>query len=277
MFTYSLVHRTVHTYPALACRSRNELRLQPRHDSAQRLVQFQLDVSPSAEIQLEKDYFGNDVWLVSVEADHEELVIASASLVDLERGSTVTLSRPWNARDINRSSVREFCLPSPRVPKLDATNDLIGELGLQPGSVEDLLHLNRCLPGEMTYIQGVTQVNTPLAEVLERRWGVCQDFAHVMLALARELGWPARYVSGYLAPEKGASTGESHAWVEIASPDGGWLGLDPTHGAPVGEHHIAVAVGRDYDDAAPLKGTFVSSRPGGPPQVEVSVQRLGEQ
>lgn len=95
----------------------------------------------------------------------------------------------------------------------------------------------------------------------------------MLLAIARELGWPARYVSGYLVPEAGAAEGESHAWVEICSAGGDWLGYDPTHGGPAGPELVAVAVSRDYSDAAPVRGSFVSAAPGLAPEVIVLAER----
>jgi transglutaminase-like putative cysteine protease len=111
--------------------------------------------------------------------------------------------------------------------------------------------------------------------VLERRVGVCQDFAHVMLGLCRYLEWPARYVSGYWVPAENLGTLESHAWVEVGTPGGEWVGLDPTYATVVQDHHVSAAVGRDYDDAAPLHGVFVAAEPGETPEVEVVIRRIG--
>src|SRR5260370_3623870 len=112
-----------------------------------------------------------------------------------------------------------------------------------------------------------------LQEILEGRVGVCQDFAHVLIALARHLGWPARYVSGYLVPEA-ESEGYSHAWVEIGSSDGSWLGLDPTHKVETTEWHVAIAVGRDYSDVSPRRGAVLSEGPGAPPEGSVRISAV---
>jgi transglutaminase-like putative cysteine protease len=95
-----------------------------------------------------------------------------------------------------------------------------------------------------------------------------------MLGLARQAGWPARYVSGYVVPGNAEAVAESHAWVEVATPDGRWIGLDPTHGVAVRDGHIRVAVGRDYDDAAPVRGIFAGQLPGEPPEVTVMIRAL---
>jgi len=109
---------------------------------------------------------------------------------------------------------------------------------------------------------GVTDVSTPISDVVKHRRGVCQDFANLMLAILRSNGLPARYVSGYIEafdPESGdemTGAAASHAWVEVYLPGGTWWGLDPTNNQVVGERHIVVAVGRDYHDVAPMRGTY---------------------
>ena len=128
------------------------------------------------------------------------------------------------------------------------------------------MRVNRSMRERFSYVPGATTVGTGLPEVLERRVGVCQDFAHVMLALARRAGWPARYVSGYLVPGGSEEVAESHAWVEVATPDGRWIGLDPTHGIVVRDGNIRVAVGRDYDDVAPVRGSSPASSPASRPR-----------
>src|ERR1700687_3073653 len=143
-------------------------------------------------------------------------------------------------------------------------------MGLRDGDWESLRRANRDLRLRFEYLPGSTVVSSTLQEILERRVGVCQDFAPVLIALARHLGWPARYVSGYVVPEA-ESEGNSHAWVEIGSADGGWLGLDPTHMRETGDWHVAVAVVRDYSDVSPLRGVFVSASPGAPPEVSVRI------
>ena len=270
MAVITVTHTTVQRYPAPACRSRNEVRLQPRDGGGQRLVEFSLEVSPAAEIDAEHDYFDNTVWLVSVEADHLELSITARSVVETGGLVPEAISQPaWEASELTCHPALEFTLPSPRVPRLGEIAALIRELDLPAHPGAALVEANHRLRQVFTYRSGTTSVATPLREVLAQRSGVCQDFAHVMLAIARELGWPARYVSGYLVAAAGAAVGESHAWVEVCGADGTWTGYDPTHGCPAGPEHIAVAVGRDYGDAAPLRGTFMSAAPGLPPEVTV--------
>lgn len=268
------MHSNRHRYPAVAQRSRNEVRLQPRETPAQRLEHFHLEVQPDAELSSSFDYFGNSVWLVSVEAPHRELVITAHSEVRVLPPQEVHLDRPWEPDRLAHDPALEFALPSPRVPRVPAIGELARTLEVEIGDGEALYQAMRRLPEHLAYLRGATSVMTGVAEVLDRRVGVCQDFAHVMLALCRHLGWPARYVSGYWVPDLDQATLESHAWVEVATPQGEWVGLDPTYATAVHDHHMAVAVGRDYDDAAPLRGIFVAAEPGEPPDVEVVIRRL---
>jgi transglutaminase-like putative cysteine protease len=270
------VHSNRHRYRAVAQRSRNEVRLQPRQTPAQRLEHFHLEVQPDAELSSSLDYFGNPVWLVSVEAPHRELVITAHSEVSVVPTDEVRLDRPWGPGQLARDPALEFALPSPRVPRLPAIAELARTLECEAGDGAALYQAMRRLPEHLAYLRGATSVMTGVAEVLDRRVGVCQDFAHVMLALCRQLGWPARYVSGYWVPDLDLGTLESHAWVEVGTPQGDWVGLDPTYATAVHDQHVSVAVGRDYDDAAPLRGMFVAAEPGEPPEVEVVIGRLVE-
>ena len=142
-----------------------------------------------------------------------------------------------------------------------------------------LLDLNRWVHSEFKYMPGTTEVNTPLTTVIRQRRGVCQDFSHLMLSILRTYGLPARYVSGYIeacdpALDKSELVGAtaSHAWVEVYLPGGFWWGLDPTNNQETGERHVKVAVGVDYQDAAPLKGTYKGAE-GQKLEVMVSVKR----
>jgi transglutaminase-like putative cysteine protease len=272
---YAIAHSNRHRYRAVAQRSRNEVRLQPRQTPAQRLEHFHLEVSPDAELSSSVDYFGNAVWLVSVEAPHLELVITAHSEVSLVVTEEVRLDRPWDRERLARDPALEFALVSPRVPWLPAIAELARTLEVEAGDGEALYMAMRRLPEHLSYLRGATSVMTSVADVLERRVGVCQDFAHVMLALCRYLRWPARYVSGYWVPDQDLGTLESHAWVEVATPEGEWVGLDPTHAIVVRDQHVSAAVGRDYDDAAPLHGVFVAAEPGETPEVEVVIRRIG--
>ena len=272
---YEIVHDSIHHYDSSASRSRNEVRLQPLPREGVQLERFLLEVSPAAEMDAQVDHFGNPIWLVSVEAPHSELRVTARSQVSIvPRDGVASAALRWDQAELNRTPAVEFRLPSPRIPELAAIKALAREMGLREGDWDSLQRANRDLRLRFEYVPGSTVVSSTLEEILEGRVGVCQDFAHVLIALARHLGWPARYVSGYLVPEA-ESEGYSHAWVEIGSSDGSWLGLDPTHRVETTEWHVAIAVGRDYSDVSPLRGVFVSEGPGAPPEVSVKIAAVG--
>jgi transglutaminase-like putative cysteine protease len=272
---YSIVHTTRQRYREAVHRSRNEVRLHPLDSLTQRVAAAEVDVNPPAEVAVSIDYYNNLVWSVAVEAPHRELVLAVSSEVELAPPSfEPVIEHPWDDDALAFNPTIEFTAASPRVPRLDAVDILLQECGVRYRDASSLVRANAELRERFAYVPGATTVGTGLLEVLERRVGVCQDFAHVMLAMARQAGWPARYVSGYLLPRRSDAIGESHAWVEIATPDGRWVGLDPTHGIAVRDGHIRVAVGRDYDDVAPVRGIFAGQLPGEPPEVTVVIRQL---
>ena len=228
-----------------------------------------------AEVAATLDYYSNSVWMIAVESPHRELVIEARSEVDVQQPIfEAVVDYPWDTDSLSGHPAVEFTAPSPRVPRLKAIETLMDEVGVRSYDPDSLMNANQTLHQHFAYVAGATSVGTRLPEVLERRVGVCQDFAHVFLALARQAGWPARYVSGYLVPEGAETRGESHAWVEVGTPEGGWVGLDPTHGLTVGGGHVRVAVGRDYDDVAPVRGTFAGQLPGEPPEVTVVIKAM---
>ena len=275
MPAYSIVHTTRQRYQEAVHRSRNEVRLHPIESVTQHVIASSVDIDPVAEVATSIDYFNNTVWSIAVETPHRELVLTVSSEVEVVRPPfEPDLRHPWSDDALAFNPTVEFTAPSPRVPRLRAVEMLLDECGVGFRDAESLLGANESLRDRFDYVPGATTVGTSLSEVLERRVGVCQDFAHVLLAMARQAGWPARYVSGYLLPKATETIGESHAWVEVAAPDGRWIGLDPTHGIAVRDKHIRVAVGRDYDDVAPVRGIFAGQLPGEPPEVGVVIRTL---
>jgi transglutaminase-like putative cysteine protease len=177
--------------------------------------------------------------------------------LDLSVSEAVRLNWP------DRRYLFDFLMPSMHAPMTPELEALSKELLPSSGSfAEVILNLNRYIFKNFTYMPGVTDVRTPLTEVLKKRQGVCQDFAHLMIALVRCAGLPARYVSGYIETEPVdevtglAGATASHAWVEVYLPSGLWLGIDPTNDILEGERHVQIGVGRDYNDVSPLRGVF---------------------
>lgn len=268
-------HVTRYAYDEPAWDSFNELCLRPYDDYRQTLHAFALKVTPAAELRSHRDPVGNLIHHFHVAPPHRELVIDATSLVE-----TYTVPVPVEVPATVLPGLRlrffEFLAPTERVP-LD--RDWHEVLGIAPLAAGDGLAgyvdgLNRALRVRFRYAPNATRVDTPLAAFVAQGAGVCQDYAHAMLALCRLAGIPARYVSGYVHPhphtnETLLGSEGSHAWVEVFLPGNGWVGYDPTNGCPVGEAHVKMGVGRDYDAVPPVRGL---RRGGGEGRLEVQVR-----
>ncbi|HAV62301.1 MAG TPA: transglutaminase family protein [Verrucomicrobiales bacterium] len=265
---FHIVHITEFDYPTPATEAFSELRLRPRDTPHQAVSHHQTRVSPAVLTDDYTDYFGNHVETMSIPFRHQRLTVTSVCDVFTQPRpdplASLSLS-VCEARLLNREQRRflhDFSRPSRYVTFTPELREMAAELLPDTGDFTGcLLGLNRHIFENFAYTPGVTNVNTSVAGVLERRQGVCQDFAHVMIGVCRLAGIPARYVSGYIetdpAPEDalvGATA--SHAWVEVMAPNGFWVGLDPTNNILEGERHVQIGIGRDYYDVPPMKGTF---------------------
>jgi transglutaminase-like putative cysteine protease len=294
-----VVHDTRYDYAAAVSVAHHLAHLQPMQDNEQQLLAFDLAVEPSpTQRTASVDSMGNAQLHFSLAQPHRRLHVVAKSRVQLAprwAGLQAQASPPW---DEVASSLRyvggapyvpalEFALPSPYVPRLQALRDY-GAPSFEPGRpvAAVAIELMQRVHADFLYQSQSTDVDTPLATVLEQRRGVCQDFAHLLAGVLRMWGLPARYVSGYLltqppaggAPMVGADA--SHAWVQVWCPGtpgvrGGWLDLDPTNRVLPDTGHVRVAVGRDFGDVTPLRGVI---RGGGRHTltVGVSTRRLAE-
>ena len=267
---FSVSHHTRYRYAQPASESVAELRLCPSSGPCQVVRSRQLEIEPGVAVGRFEDYWGNQVEYFSIPFRHPALDISSVSSIETRPQEPVDYCREVTvaeARQImNRSSVNaiDFRRASRLVPLGTVLRPLGGNFVRSDRFlVETVLSLNEWIHANFEYVPGATDVKTPFSEVIAIRKGVCQDFAHVMLSILRTGGIPARYVSGYIeAVDPTAATSDllgaaaSHAWVEVALPGGRWWGLDPTNNQIVGERHIRLATGRDYDDIAPFRGTF---------------------
>jgi len=243
-----------------------EVRLAPRNDGRQEVQAFDLKTNPAAAVLRYADAFGNQVDHFDIVAPHEELLIEARMRVCTSPARALPARlepAAWNtlARLRADGELWDFFEPSPRVPVSAAVHAFAETHGVVHAS--DPLTCFRGIVSAvyraLVYAPDSTTVDTRIETVLETGCGVCQDFAHVALALARAHGIPCRYVSGYVAPTGEQTEGQtltSHAWIEAWLPDLQWTALDPTHDEVAGERHISVAVGRDYGDAAPTRGVF---------------------
>ena len=253
--TYVLHQRFRYDYPAPIADLRHRLMLVPRaRHGDQRRVASRLDVSPHAVTHDAQDAFGNPVTTIFARRIE--------SSIEFSHWSVVTRRRDGMHR-VDRSIVADPALHSPTdLTASDAELRAIAKT-LRSRSESEFAtaeSINAYVHQQMTYVSGSTDVETTASRAFEQRRGVCQDFAHVTIALARRCGLAARYVSGHLVGEGG-----THAWVEIIIPDGTEAivhAYDPTHGCRVDMRYIVVAVGRDYTDVAPTSGVFTAPYPG---------------
>jgi transglutaminase-like putative cysteine protease len=266
---FNIVHTTSYEYSAPAIESFTELRVRPRSSNLQIIHTHLTEVTPRTELEEFVDYYGNTVECLSVPYRHKTLSVTSRSTVetlahkDALSGLDLSVSEAVRLNWPHRRELFDFLMPSMHSPITPELEMLSKELLPSSGSfAECILTLNHYIFKNFKYMPGVTDIRTPLADVLKTRQGVCQDFAHLMIALIRCAGLPARYVSGYIETEPVdevtglAGATASHAWVEVFLPSGLWLGIDPTNDMMEGERHVQLGVGRDYHDVSPLRGVF---------------------
>jgi transglutaminase-like putative cysteine protease len=258
----SVVHVTRFDYSADVVEGVMEVRLGPLSDSTQRWDRFTLTVTPTGSVRQFVDGFGNRTHLVTVGKAHRTLEVVTRSELSttLENPFATTAKPP---RALSPSEQVDFLSPSPMVPALPEFVEIV--LSQQWSDAEAMFDrvraLSRWVHETFTYQRNVTTVGTTVAEVMRLRTGVCQDFAHVLIGLCRAAGVPARYVSGYTVAdqpedETGRREQASHAWVEAYTSTHGWRGLDATNDVVVGDGHVKIAIGRDYADVSPTRGSF---------------------
>jgi len=265
---YSIRHVTRFRYSAPVRESVMELRMQPRSEGPQALRSFQINTNPRAQLYAYTDHFGNAVYHFNVLRSHEELRVEAQATVELYRRPPLPEAvdgLEWERYNAYNLSDDHFDLlePSKFAGMPPALVRFMAGKGLENPKGDPLTALkalNSAIYHAFDYESGVTQVHSPIDHALEEGRGVCQDFAHIMIAAARRWGIPARYVSGYLhhRPQTRDRSGAdaTHAWVEAYLPSLGWVGFDPTNNVLAGERHIRAAVGRDYADVPPTRGTF---------------------
>lgn len=264
---YTVYHLTHFRYDAPVSESVMEVRMQPRTESVQRCLRFELSTTPRARVFAYQDPEGNIVHHFDVPARHRELAIVAESVVefvsDVEIPEAVEHGAwSWLDEESTRERFYDFLQPSHFARPTDALLAFGRELDVvrRDDPLTLLRELNARIYDAFEYAPQSTQVDSPIDHALAARRGVCQDFAHVMIALVRQVGIPCRYVSGYLyhdhRGDERSVDGASHAWLEAWLPGVGWVGLDPTNRTLATERHIRVAVGRDYHDVPPNRGAF---------------------
>lgn len=270
-------HRTEIRYAGAVGESVNEIRLIPRDNARQAVEWADARVEPAAELFGHIDAYGNEVrWFQLVEP-HRLLVVESEAVVQTRRPSPADGGAMMTdlADPAYLDAGAEYLSASPHVrwgEPVDAfaeNLDVADHLSVLAWARAVEAGVNRAI----AYTPGATQVDTPIEEVVRVARGVCQDLAHLMIAVCRRRGLAARYVSGWLHEPGREGPGESHAWMEVQVPGAGWCEMDPTHPEADHEHYVRLAVGRDYSDVPPLRGSYL-----GPPtdlmKVEVEIREI---
>ena len=269
-------HTTTYLYrePVSICHT--EVHLRPRISTRQRLVAHELLIKPApATIDDRLDYFGNPVTYFCLSEPHLTLTITSRSVIEVlgEPPALVGLSPAWEevTEQIRKRDTPEAVFESPlielgpEVAACAAKSFTSGRPVLE--AARDLSHR---IFTDFKYDSRATTVTTPVREVLKNKHGVCQDFAHFLIACIRSLGIPARYVSGYLRSSENSIGAEaSHAWAAVFCPGYGWFDFDPTNDVMPASGHVTVAWGRDYCDVTPVKGVALG---GGEQLINVAVE-----
>ena len=276
---YDIKHVTTYRYDSPVSFARCSLRLRPKNCEGQQLLSHTIDITPRPNTRtMRVDFFGTQTESVLIETPHRLLRIDSRSRVDVSRKAPARTgdSPAWervreaafDSTQLNAESPVGYVFASPLVPIQEpvtayAAASFAQSGGVLAGSVDLMHRINR----DFKYDPKATVISTPLKDVFEKRRGVCQDFAHVMISGLRALGLPAAYVSGYLRtippPGKPRLQGAdaTHAWVSVWCGEAlGWIGLDPTNDILVQNDHIVLAVGRDFSDVSPVDGVIVGSR-----------------
>lgn len=290
---YRIRHITEYQYASRVSHCYNLAYMIPRTSLRQTCERSQINVAPHpAFTSRREDYFGNQAFHFEIQRPHEKLVITSESDVDvlaqrsalnLDFGVTCAEARQLlaNNKDEEVILAREYLLDSPMVKASKALRDYAAPCFVDNRPLlSAVAELTKRIFTEFTYSPEATTIATPLSEVLATRKGVCQDFAHLQVGCLRALGFPAKYVSGYIetlpAPgqERLVGSDASHAWISVYSPREGWFEFDPTNDQICGEQHIITAWGRDYFDVTPLRGVIFGGGENPILSVSVDVARI---
>jgi transglutaminase-like putative cysteine protease len=288
---FNIVHTTGYVYADTAMEAYLEVRLTPPVRPEQAVLRHRIEFQPAAEASDYIDYFGNLTTFYSMTLRHRQLKVTNRLTVRTlprvlpESGLALTIAE---ARQILKSGtgVFDYLQPTEAIPIASESSAWGREILRESRPMGEALDdLNKTIYREFKYRSGSTEIETPLSLIWKKREGVCQDFAHVMIGVLRAARIPCRYVCGYIESEPAVSVDPTrkrlvgslatHAWVEVLVPGMAWVALDPTNNQWCGEQHVTIAVGRDFLDAAPVRGTFKGSA-SQKLKVHVSMQRIPE-
>ncbi len=263
MPVFKIHHITKYEYDRPVKESVNEIKLYPYSSGQQETLRHDLVITANPQVFQYADYWGNNSGVFNIIDPHKELQIESTFVVRTIRNKVESI--PFDSYRVDLRAVMEKSLAMqelsapPQVKNSVAMDELVARV-FDPGKsiAQTILECSETVYNTFQYHKGITNVETTVDELLRQKAGVCQDFAHMTLALLRTLGIPCRYTSGYVCPNKKGLRGEgaTHAWVEAFIPGFGWAGIDPTNNVWVTDKHIKLAVGRYFPECSPVKGTF---------------------
>lgn len=279
---YQVSHTTSYDYEGGVTFCHNIATIKPKNILGQTLVNYKLDINPApTEFSERTDFFGNTITRFSIQEHHKKLKVTAFSkiekdytqipnILESEHGKHITLSEALTALKSQKPyilDVRQFILKSVLIAEFNNEIREYAEVSFKPNRpiFEAANELMQRIFNDFEFNPNVTNVATPIGEVMEKKKGVCQDFAQIAIACIRSIGLPARYVSGYIetlpppGKEKLVGADASHAWFSIYISTFGWVDFDPTNNQIPKNQHIIVAYGRDYYDVPPVKGVIYSS------------------
>ena len=266
---YDIEHVSHYLYSSPVRHSVMSLCMRPRDGFGQRLLDFHIRTRPSSSLNAETDGFGNTKHVLNIHREHSTLEIIARSTVETTHAAPLPNALRRGAWDEVRSWTGafphwEFTRPSVFAQPTLALTAFVDRHGVAPSDdpLQSLVGLRDSIHSSFKYVPGSTTAVSPIDHILETGEGVCQDYAHVMIAIARSWGIPTRYVSGYVSARKagmGSPQSATHAWAECFLPELGWTEFDPTNPELPNERRVRVAVGRDYDDVSPTRGVFVGN------------------
>lgn len=261
MWRLRVVHSTGYAYKSAVTASFNEARLTPRSDSRQNVILNRVETVPATRSYRYVDYWGTAVTAFDLHAPHTELEVSASSVVETDVAEKPEELAGWDdlASEAVFDRFDEVLSPTHYTPRSKRIERVGRRIAKDHTPFDAVTAVAQWVRSELDYVPGTTGVHSSGLDALREGKGVCQDFAHLSLITLRSMGIPARYVSGYLHPNREAVVGDtidgqSHAWIQAWT--GGWWHYDPTNDTEINEQYVSVGVGRDYSDVAPLKGIY---------------------
>jgi transglutaminase-like putative cysteine protease len=274
MWRVRVVHSTGYAYESPVTASFNEARLTPRSDNRQNVILSRVETVPATRSYRYLDYWGTAVTAFDLHAPHTELEVTASSVVETDKPEPPIEKVTWD--ELRSEAVLdkfdEVLSPTHYTPRSKRLRRVGERIAKYNDPYDAVIAAADWVNSELDYVAGTTGVHSSALDALREGKGVCQDFAHLTLAVLRSIGIPSRYVSGYLHPQRKPPVGEtvdgqSHAWIQAWT--GGWWNFDPTNDKEINEQYVSVGVGRDYADVTPLKGIYSG---GGSTDLDVVVE-----